>query len=97
MWFILGILIEVNYFIQQTDFSFLEKKYVHTHFQVILEFSPKCQGTRLYPNTSHICNICTFVFQILLFRGTWLAQSVTCTTLDLRVVSLSPMLGVEIT
>ena len=30
-------------------------------------------------------------------RGTWLAQSLEHATLDLRVVSLSPMLGVEIT
>ena len=30
-------------------------------------------------------------------RGTWLAQSVECKALDLRVVSLSPTLGVEIT
>jgi len=29
--------------------------------------------------------------------GTWLAQWVECMTLDLRVVSLSPTLGVEIT
>lgn len=28
-------------------------------------------------------------------RGAWLAQSVECVTLDLRVVSLSPTLGVE--
>ena len=30
-------------------------------------------------------------------RGAWLAQLVECVTLDLRVVSSSPMLGVEIT
>ena len=30
-------------------------------------------------------------------RGTWLAQSVEHTTLDLRVISLSPTLAVEIT
>lgn len=30
-------------------------------------------------------------------RGTWLAQSGDPVTLDLEVVSLSPMLGVEIT
>ena len=29
-------------------------------------------------------------------RGTWLAQSVEHATLDLGVVNLSPMLGVEI-
>ena len=29
--------------------------------------------------------------------GAWLAQSVERGTLDLRVVSLSPMLGIEIT
>lgn len=29
--------------------------------------------------------------------GTWLAQSVDCATLDLGVVSLCPMLGVELT
>ena len=29
--------------------------------------------------------------------GTWVAQSVGCTTLDLWVVSLSPVLGVQIT
>ena len=31
------------------------------------------------------------------WRGTWLAQSVERVTLDLRIVSLSPMLGVEVT
>lgn len=31
------------------------------------------------------------------FRGgSWLAQSVECVTLDLRVVTLNPMLGIEI-
>ena len=30
-------------------------------------------------------------------RGTWLAQLVEHVTLDLRVVSSSPMVGVEIT
>ena len=29
--------------------------------------------------------------------GTWLAQLVECVTLDLRVVSSSPTLGIEIT
>ena len=32
-----------------------------------------------------------------MIQGTWLAQSVEHTTLDLRVVSLSPGLAVEIT
>ena len=37
---------------------------------------------------SEICNS---------FRGTWLAQYIEHATLDLRVVNLSPTLGVEIT
>jgi len=36
-------------------------------------------------------------FKKISTRGAWLAQSVKRRTLDLRFVSLSPMLGVEIT
>ena len=35
--------------------------------------------------------------KLLYLRGTWLAQLEECVALDLRVVSLSPTLGVEIT
>ena len=38
----------------------------------------------------------TFTSFIFLW-GTWLAQSVEHATLDLGILSLSPMLGVEIT
>lgn len=33
----------------------------------------------------------------MLDRGTWLAQSVEQATLDLRVMTLSPMLSIKIT
>ena len=35
--------------------------------------------------------------QKILLTGTWLAQSEECVTLDFGVVSLGPMVGVEIT
>jgi len=37
------------------------------------------------------------MFDSRIERGTWLAQSEEGVTLDLRVVSLSPMVGAEIT
>ena len=38
-----------------------------------------------------------FLIEVAVFWGTWLPQSVEHGTVDLRVVSLSPMLDVEIT
>ena len=36
------------------------------------------------------------LFEELFYRGTWLAQLIEHVTLGLRVLSLSPMLGIEI-
>lgn len=37
------------------------------------------------------------LFMLQKSQGTWLAQSIEHTTLDLGVINLSPMLGVELT
>ena len=46
----------------------------------------KTQNIKVYINR-------TISIIVLEVNGTWLAQSVKCLTLDLRVVSLSPVLG----
>ena len=48
-----------------------------------------------YLANPHILLMVNVITQNLKFGGAWLAQPVEHATLDLRVVSLSPMLGIE--
>ena len=67
--------------------------------------TPVLSNSLLKPESQVIIAICSFrkthqnskaqIFRKI-FRGTWLIQSVKHATLDLRVGSSSPMLGVEI-
>lgn len=57
--------------------------------------------TRAWGSQLHLFNsipsACHYLFKNVLPRGAWLAQTEELATLDLRVVSSSPALGIEMT
>lgn len=58
-----------------------------------------CKGMMNIFNFISLLQTLYYSFQLktITFRGTWLAQVVKHVTLDLRIMSLSPMVGVEVT